>query len=221
MECKYICIYIFFSGQCSNCSRMISHDALEDHKLTCRPTMIDESKVMLTEVKILDGEVLLVARSKRKRSCKVKTCNYSCCKTRRASKNITKSETEVETKLNECPECHGTFTTEQSLKTHMLIHTGEKPYKCEHCEYRCSTKRSLKRHNYIHTGEKPYACEYCDKRFNQKNHLKRHYFTHTGEKPFKCSECDYRTSEKYHLSRHMFVHTGEKPHECHLCDYRS
>ena len=115
-------VEIFFSGQSRNSS--ITYDSLEDHMLICRPTMIDESNALLTEVKILHDKVSLVARLKSRRSCKVETCSYSC-KSQKGSKINSKAETKVETKLSECPECHGTFATKKGLKTHMFINTGE------------------------------------------------------------------------------------------------
>ena len=93
----------FFSGQCINGSRII-YDSLEDHKLICMPTMIDESNAPITEVKIIDDEVLLVAKTRSRSSCNLKIYNHSRYKSQKCSKSNKKAETKVETQLIECQE---------------------------------------------------------------------------------------------------------------------
>uniref|UniRef100_A0ABM0MGJ6 Zinc finger protein 22-like n=1 Tax=Saccoglossus kowalevskii TaxID=10224 RepID=A0ABM0MGJ6_SACKO len=56
-----------------------------------------------------------------------------------------------------CKQCKECFTQSSSLKYHMLIHTGLKPFQSCH----------LKDHMLVHSGVKPFQYKQCDKCFTQ------------------------------------------------------
>ena len=72
---------------------------------------------------------------------------------------------------HECPyeDCKKVLANKDGLKNHIMIHTGEKPYKCDYpdCKYGSIQLGNLNIHKRIHTGEKPYKCSHCEKSFSQ------------------------------------------------------
>ena len=130
------------------------------------------------------------------------------------SGNPLKDETK-ETKR--CKICNEDFSERSSLKTHMLIHMGQKPYTCTLCEKQFIELTNLKTHMLVHTGEKPYSCEVCGKEFTQQSNLKSHKRVHTGERPFNCKICGKDFAHSSSMKNHMLFHTGETRHHCPTC----
>lgn len=77
-------------------------------------------------------------------------------------------------RVHQCARCNQTFSRCHNLKTHQLIHTGDKPFECKQCHAVFSRAYDLRRHEKSHTGEKPYVCMYCHRGFSRLDALNRH-----------------------------------------------
>lgn len=73
-----------------------------------------------------------------------------------------------------CEVCKKTFKTQNILRQHMRIHTGDKPFVCDICTKAFSQMASLKYHLATHSDARPYRCEVCSKTFKLKPPFKKH-----------------------------------------------
>ena len=119
-----------------------------------------------------------------------------------------------------CQLCHKGFSRKDLLKTHKVVHTGERPFKCQICRKGFSQRSNLNTHKLTHSGEKTFQCGECEKRFARKSTLEFHKLTHTGEKPFSCQICHKGFSQMSSLNTHKLTHSGEKRFECGDCKKR-
>ncbi|XP_062849068.1 zinc finger protein ZFP2 [Trichomycterus rosablanca] len=118
-----------------------------------------------------------------------------------------------------CLLCDKKFSTKLTMRRHMGIHQGEKPFECPHCHYCTRLKASLIQHLRVHTGEKPYKCPQCSYASIDRSSLRRHSRTHTQEKPYSCQYCPYSCIQKKSLDLHSRRHHTGESFPCSLCQY--
>ncbi|XP_010795828.1 PR domain zinc finger protein 12-like [Notothenia coriiceps] len=73
-----------------------------------------------------------------------------------------------------CVICHRGFNSRSNLRSHMRIHTLDKPFVCRFCNRRFSQSSTLRNHVRLHTGERPYKCLVCQSAYSQLAGLRAH-----------------------------------------------
>lgn len=112
-------------------------------------------------------------------------------------------------------DCVKSFKTTKSMRSHLIIHSTERPFKCQHCAKTFKVRRLLKFHEGLHLEIKPFNCDLCGKGFPAKPYLKSHMVSHTGSSSFSCSLCPASYKRNYDLSyhikiRHLSKHVNEE-----------
>ncbi|KAI8611706.1 hypothetical protein BC830DRAFT_1140077 [Chytriomyces sp. MP71] len=78
-----------------------------------------------------------------------------------------------------------------------------KKLKCDHCDKLFPSNARLQSHILIHTGDRPFKCDLCDASYTTNNRLTVHERSHT-ERPYHCDQpgCGYSAKQSCSLKSH-------------------
>ena len=120
----------------------------------------------------------------------------------------------------ECDHCGRKYVANTLLRAHVLAkhEASTKVFTCDHCKKEFNKKEKLKSHMTLHTGERPYKCrDGCEMSFRLRTSREEHGRMHRGVKEFQCASCPKMFMKKTSLSVHMKRHEGKKDHQCAVC----
>lgn len=121
----------------------------------------------------------------------------------------------------QCSVCRQSMTSEESLKYHMLTHSGkERPHKCEICEATYIKSAHLAQHiRRAHIKERPHKCRLCPKDFVESYELIKHIrFVHEQVRNYVCEVCNKSFKKGTELKIHAQKHTGIYKYRCEICN---
>ncbi|XP_051806436.1 PR domain zinc finger protein 12-like [Acanthochromis polyacanthus] len=107
---------------------------------------------------------------------KTKTDDFHTCEGSSSSSTSSSSSSSSSSSLGRmrCVICHRGFNSRSNLRSHMRIHTLDKPFVCRFCNRRFSQSSTLRNHVRLHTGERPYKCHVCQSAYSQLAGLRAH-----------------------------------------------
>ena len=118
-----------------------------------------------------------------------------------------------------------------SLKQHMRVHIGEKPFQCDTCDMKFSSKGNLERHSFkVHgmstspervPSPRKGIMRRCKEQHRASSHgdaaTKPRSQSLAAEQDRTCPICGMVFDFPSNMKRHMVQHTGEKPYQCSIC----
>ena len=116
---------------------------------------------------------------------------------------------------NICPTCQKGYVTQNQLSKHRKTHE-EKLHRCSQCPYAGRFPESLRNHMVTHTGHRPYYCSECELGFLRPCEFSRHnkdYHARTSKeqvvqgviKAYMCMKCNVTVIGKAFFRKHAFV----------------
>ncbi|CAH1404587.1 unnamed protein product [Nezara viridula] len=109
-----------------------------------------------------------------------------------------------------CDVCGRVLSTKATLKEHMFIHSGEKPFECQLCGRKIRHRANFIIHVQGHSLGQPHLCSLCGMGFAKKSELCSHTAAeHPEDRPFLCIICGMRFRTETRFFRHAISHDAQ------------
>ena len=105
-----------------------------------------------------------------------------------------------------CGECGKTLTSQSGYKTHLFLHTGQRPHQCFVCGDRFTLVSHLKSHIFVRHSNRDglsHKCAVCEKKYLNPVSLKRHMQYHKSKDSFACPVCSKQMTSSWGLKEHI------------------
>ncbi|OQR75985.1 hypothetical protein BIW11_08063 [Tropilaelaps mercedesae] len=115
------------------------------------------------------------------------------------------------------PQCTRSFKDEDKLRTHLFVHSTEKPFTCDICGRGCLTKVHLDSHVKVHERRDTQYCQICDRYFGSNHTFRNHMKLHDGKKEWFCDICTAGFPIKPRLVLHKKIAHSDEQFVCDEC----
>ncbi|XP_036449478.1 zinc finger protein 1035 [Colossoma macropomum] len=110
-----------------------------------------------------------------------------------------------------CRFCEKCFSSTSSLKKHLRLHVGNKPFRCLDCGKNFARRGHLIGHKNVH--RRKIQCSVCKKILPTIGDLLKHRQSHIKKGTLQCPDCPMQFKFPVYLLRHVATHENKSKHK--------
>ncbi|XP_041983852.1 zinc finger protein 425-like isoform X2 [Aricia agestis] len=209
-------------SRCADCALGFNHASKLDEHMRKHDPIPNGEQCDFCRVWCKDSRALVAHKRRHRLRWRCRTCGLTWSRAATAADHAARDH-DAPPPTHACALCPHRATTLGKLRSHLRSHDEQQ--KCEVCGKTFRDRTALKTHLLIHKGEKRFACPRCDKRFLFKSAMDIHLETHNASAQLYCHQCDMNFKNRMSYNQHMrynlkHIDPAKLKHACDSCGKR-